>query len=121
MRCGHVTKAGTPCQANATPSGFCFYHDPNRKQERKAASVKGGMRSRKPSVLPPHDAAKLQSVADVLTLLRETIDDVRQGMDSKTANCLAYLASVGLRAITGEKFEERLAALEAQAAQRRTA
>jgi hypothetical protein len=65
-------------------------------------------------------AIELKSVADVLALLSSTATDTRRGaLDSKTANCLGYLASVGLRAITGADFEERLQALERLAQQQR--
>jgi hypothetical protein len=65
------------------------------------------------------EPVELKTVSDVLQLLSTTATDVRAGAaDSKTANCLAYIASVGLRAIVGADFEERLAVLEKLAQQR---
>ena len=64
----------------------------------------------------------LKTVADVLQLLSTTATDVRMGnVDSKIGNCLTYISTAALKAITGADFEERLQALEklAQQQQRR--
>lgn len=125
-KCRFSKPDGTSCKASCLPaSDYCYFHDPTLAEERAAARRKGGReRSKRPAILPIADAdpVEMKSVSDVLKLLSTTATDVRRGaVDCKTANCLGYLASVGLRAIVGADFEERLEALEKQAQQRRQA
>jgi len=43
--CNSLTKNGRPCQAMAQKGRrFCFYHDPEKKQERREAAASGGRR-----------------------------------------------------------------------------
>jgi hypothetical protein len=66
------------------------------------------------AVLPPESPdASLATVADVLALLGETVNQVRRGeLDAKVANCVCYLASVALRAMVDVDLAARVAALE---------
>src|SRR4051794_38219755 len=54
-QCQYIKSDGSQCQSYTVRESFyCFIHDPNLKQEREAARVKGGKeRSRKAAVLPP--------------------------------------------------------------------
>ena len=46
-RCGFRKPDGGVCQANATAtSGLCFFHDPDRTADRRAAQRAGGLRSK---------------------------------------------------------------------------
>jgi hypothetical protein len=54
---------------------------------------------------------------DVLDLLADTASQCRRGeLDCKVSNCLGYLASVALRALSEGETEKRLEALEEQLA-----
>jgi hypothetical protein len=125
-KCKHVRADGTSCQASSTPSGYCWFHDPARERERAEARRKGRREKNKRSgpilALTAGGPIALKTVADVLQLLSTTATDVRMGnVDSKIGNCLTYISTAALKAITGADFEERLQALEklAQQQQRR--
>jgi hypothetical protein len=120
--CKHVRADGTACKAIATPSGFCFFHCPDRAEERAAAGRKGGKgkSKRRAVILAMADAPAitLRTVSDVLGALEGAATDARRGaMDCKLANAVGYLASIALRAIVASDFEERLSRLEALAQQ----
>jgi hypothetical protein len=113
-RCAASRSDGTACQAPPLPSGFCFAHDPDLAAERAAARKAGGLqRSKRAAVLPEAPEVNFADVAAVVALLGETATMVRRGtLDCKVANCLAYIASVGLRALQDGELEKRIAALE---------
>jgi hypothetical protein len=81
QRCCHTTMDGTQCKAHP-PKGrdYCFFHDPERAEERKAASRSGGQANRKasrwPLVLPPNS---LESLSEIAALLRESLTRCRHG------------------------------------------
>jgi len=115
-QCRYERQGGTRCRANAqTESAFCFIHDPALDTERTAARRAGGIaRTRKP-VLPQNLPNKqLQTAAQVVDLLGETINQVRRGeLDLRISNAIGYLSGILLSAIEKSAYEERLAALEA--------
>lgn len=114
-QCRWVKADGTPCQANALlGSDYCFFHDPDKAGEREAAQRAGG-RVGKVAALPPDTPdASLSSMADVVTFLGRTINQVRRGeLDPKVANAVGYLAATLLRALEQGDIEKRLAELEA--------
>ena len=110
------TKAdGTPCRANAmTGSEYCFFHDPAKAEEQEAARQAGGRVGKTTVLSPDTPDAPLSSMADVVALLGQTINQVRRGeVDPKVANAVGYLASALLRALEQGDIEKRLAELEA--------
>jgi hypothetical protein len=124
--CSFIKPDGTTCKATCLPSStFCYFHDPAKEQERTEARRRGGRtRSQRPALLSvtSTEDVSLESVADVLKLLAQTATDVRKdAIDPKRANRLAYIASVGLRAIEGADFEARLQRLEALAQEKKRA
>ena len=88
-----------------------------------AGRPKGTYTRKPPAVLPMTTPdIPLACVTDVLALIAQTVNQVRRGeVDVKVGNCIGVLCSVAVRALTGEQFEQRLAALEALAAQRKRA
>jgi hypothetical protein len=116
-RCEHVKPGGSRCRAQALPGKrACTFHDPDLAVKRAEGRRRGGRaRSRPAAVLPPGTPdLPLKTVADVVTLLAETINQVRRGqLDAKVGNCLGVLAGVLLRAIEGGEMEKRVAAVEA--------
>jgi hypothetical protein len=115
LRCRYIGKGGGGCKANAqTGTEFCFFHDPELDEERAAARQAGGIARTRKIVLPADLSVKrLQTVAEVVDLLGETINQVRRGeLDLRVSNAIGYLAGILLSAIEKSSFEERLAALE---------
>ncbi len=100
-RCDGTNEDGTPCRARpGAGSRYCFFHDPNKEQERHEARQRGGRnRNRPPPVLPPEAAdLSLATPEDVLAALVLTCNQLRKGeIDARTANALGYLISVTLK------------------------
>ncbi len=92
---------------------FCYLHNPvvglKTKQEARA---RGG-RKNGAHVSNPLPAMKLHSPQNVVLLLEDTINRVRDGeMDLKAANCLGYLAGHLAKAIELSVMEVRIRELE---------
>jgi hypothetical protein len=116
MLCIHKKRNGQCCRANALPGKHhCTFHDPELEEERAEGRRRGGVnRSQKAATLPPDTQdLSLMSVADVVGLLGQTINQVRTGqLDARVGNCLFVGAGVLLKALQGEDMEQRIAALE---------
>lgn len=112
MKCAALTKAGQPCRAPGNSSGFCPSHDPAQRDRMRAANKLGGANShRPPRVLA--DSLRLESVADVVTALGRTVNDVRAGrLEVKIANCVGYLCQQITAALQGAELERRVKELE---------
>jgi hypothetical protein len=111
-RCSHQTKDGVPC--NATPQAgkpYCFFHDPERAEDRTAARRQGGLTSigKFAPVVPPNlPQLSLKTPEDVGRLYEETINHVRQGqMDLRTANVIRSLAAGLLRTLAALHRHQR--------------
>jgi hypothetical protein len=115
-QCRHVKNDGSRCGANAqAESELCFFHDPGMADQRAAARRAGGTeRSRKVLFAPNTTVKELRTIADVVDLVGETINQVRRGqLDMKIANTVGYLSGILLTALDKGQLEQRLAALEA--------
>ena len=113
-RCKAVTADGTPCRAQRVHGAeYCFFHDPQRAEDRAAAQQAGGRKGRA-AVLPAETPRRpVETAADVIALLGETIHQVRTGaLDPRVGNCVGYLSGTILKAIQQGDMEERLKALE---------
>jgi len=111
--CAFCKPDGTTCKATAqATSELCFFHDPVKAEERKEARRRGGRRNRGAAVQPLPGADEdlpLTSVADVVALLGQTVNQVRKGqMDAKTGNCLAVLSGCLLRALEGNELAKQI-------------
>jgi hypothetical protein len=113
--CGTPKADGTPCGAKVMNGGkFCFFHDPETTQERKAAQSRGGKRRRAPVL--PADAADivLDNQDDVDKFLIVTMNDVRKGrLGTDEARTLCSLLGIRQRIRASRDIEKRLAAIEA--------
>ena len=113
--CRRLKPDGSKCQARRVAgSEFCFFHDPEKSAAREVAQKAGGQRN-KITVLPSTAPdARLQGARDVVSLLAETINQVRRGeVDPKVANAVGYLGGLLIKALHEAEIEGRLAALEA--------
>lgn len=112
MRCSYVKANKKRCSANAMiGSKFCFTHNPDVKEQKRAAIIKGGKMSKKNhSSLPP---IILNQSKDVVALLATTINEVRGGIiELKMANCIGYLSGHLIKAIEVSELEERVSKIE---------
>ena len=112
--CKSKTKGGKHCRAAALPgSDFCFFHDPEQKDQRREAQSAGGSHGRIRTL--PEDTldVTVKSCSDVVSLIGMTINQVRRGeIDPRVANAVGYLANIAVRALEQSDIEMRLAELE---------
>ena len=111
-RCIHLHPSGQRCGGYAVNGSEHFFsHHPDLTEERRAARRRGGRAGRvEPTTRPD---VSVRSLADVVCLIEEVINDVRSGrQDVKTGNALAVLASTAIRALTLAELEDRMVALE---------
>ena len=111
---------GSKCKARRVAgSDFCFFHDPEKSAEREAAQRSGGLRNKIAALPSTAPDASLLSAQDVVTLLSETINQVRRGeVDPKVANAVGYLGGLLMKAIHETEIEKRTVAEAAAAAAR---
>jgi hypothetical protein len=111
-RCKAKTKSGKRCKAYAVKgSDYCAFHEPGLAGERATWRRAGGRQGAKKAAL--EQAAGVQTAAEVKQLLGKTIELVRRGeMDPSTANAIARLCNLQLKAIRETDYEQRLQRLE---------
>ena len=112
--CKAKKDSGERCKARPlSGSRYCFFHDPARARERRAAQKRGGKRH-KLAVLPSETADfPTETANDVVNLLGRTINQVRRGeIDPRIANAVGYLSGIILKAREQGDIEERLAKIE---------
>jgi hypothetical protein len=97
--CQAVKPDGIRCQAAALPqSEYCFFHDPTRAAERRAAQSFEGSQNRMKTLAADAPDIKITDCRDVVKLISETINEVRRGqIDPRIANAVGFLASVLIR------------------------
>ena len=87
---------------------FCFWHDPERTQERLEASARGG--ARRTVELPEAD---LLTPERARAILAGVIEAVGTGtLASATARTVGYLIQIESRIREGYDLERRVAAIE---------
>ena len=102
---------GATCGSPPTASGFCFFHDPSRREEQKAAVRLGGLASRPRTFVNMQDP-RLCSPSDVVQLMESLCGQVGRGeLHVSIANSIGYLAGISLRSMEVE-LSRRLEALE---------
>ena len=111
--CKHVKADGECCRAQTVGgSTFCFFHDPVKATERKAAQKAGG-RANRLSGSVHAEPIPLKTSSDVASLIAETINQVRRSeLDPRTANALGYLSNVLLKALEQGDIQTQLETLE---------
>jgi hypothetical protein len=119
-RCRATNSKGQPCKSRVMNSSrYCFFHDPKRQAERRAAQSRGGKNSlarERPGQLDLPDVS-LKSAHDVLDLVSDTISRLRRGeMDRAVCSTVGYLCQVVLKSIEQSEFEDRLDKIERELA-----
>ena len=100
-RCSHQTKNGKQC--NATPQkakDFCFFHDPERAEERTAARRQGGVTSTRRGPLSLELAAMpLEQSADVGRFLGQLVIQICQGnVEVRQGTGIAFITTCMMHA-----------------------
>ena len=114
-RCAHVRDNGSRCLAHSMHgSAFCFHHDPDTAEARKAARSKGGRVS---AAMRSLSAAHVACVGDLLAVLSWCIDECMELSCSPLKRSLAIsrLAATYASIAQTSDLESRVAALEAKA------
>jgi hypothetical protein len=106
---------GSKCEVAAvTDSEYCFFHDPDRATDRKAAQSLGGHGNRIKALDEGVPDVKMESSGDVVALLSRTINQVLKGViDPRIANTVGYLANNTMRALEQSELKIRIEKLEA--------
>ena len=113
-KCRATTETGKSCDAKPlSGSDLCYFHDPNKAEERKAASSAGG-KAGTPKTLPPDTPwVTVRKPEDVNQLIEATINRVVRGeIGHQVANSIAILLGLQLKALELRMNAERLDALE---------
>lgn len=122
-RCKHIKTDGKRCKARPlTGSLYCFFHDPDKAIERRAAQKRGHANSVAPraklsadlkTLSPGTPNVKIKSANDVTRLLALTVNQVRRGeIGVRVATAVGYLSSYILKSREQGELEERLATIE---------
>jgi len=113
--CQAKTKDGEPCRTPALAgSDFCFFHDPDRADERFEGRAAGGRQNRMSTLSADAPDVQVETCQDVARLLSATINQVRKGeLDPRVANAVGYLANIFIKAIEQGDMEKRIEDLEA--------
>ena len=113
-QCKATNSRGEPCQAAAGDSGYCFWHDPAKAAQCRAARSKGG-RARHGRHIDKGAGGpvEIRSVADVIALLVRAVNDtLTMEISLQRARVLGYLAGGALKCLEIGDLEERVAELE---------
>ena len=114
-QCKAAKPDGSSCQAATIPgSDFCFFHDPAKAPERRAAQSLGGSQNKMKTLSDAVLDVQVRDCEDVVRLLSETINQVRKGrIDPRVANAVGYLANVLIKAAEQGELEKRITEVEA--------
>jgi hypothetical protein len=113
MKCKFIKTNGETCNANPIKgSEYCFSHDPDKKEDKKKAVIKGGKNRR--TIAEYGKTMKLETAKDIKKLIGETINLVWTGQmpANQPANSIGFLARVFLDANEQSDMEERIKNLE---------
>lgn len=114
MKCIYKKDNGERCNADAmNGSEYCYWHSPEiSPEERREAQARGGQAG-KIKVKEPLEPIKIDTTKDVLTLITDSINRIRNGtMDVKLGNTLGYLAGTAIKALEISELERRLETIE---------
>ncbi len=120
-RCLGTKRDNSPCTVTVEPpQTYCWWHDPDNAETRKAAAAKGGRRAGK-----GRPQAELIDVKQRLSKLAEgvllgNVDKGKAAVVSQVLNTYIRAVSVELRAVEQLELIERLEVLEQELEKRRS-
>ena len=120
MQCQFIKLNNDQCEANPMKdSEFCFTHNPETKEAKRLAAIKGGKSPKKN--YDPLTPVEISDNKSVVNLLATTINEVRQGeIDLRVANCIGYLAGHLIKALEVSEIESRIETIERVILERKT-
>lgn len=112
MKCHFIKENNEKCNANAmNNSQFCFTHNPEVKDKKKDAVLRGGLSAKKSE--RPLEPMRIRDIKDLINLLEDTINKVRtEPMTHQKANCIGYLANIMIKAFESDELKEKVKNLE---------
>ena len=100
-------------------SELCFTHNPDTKEAKQSAVIRGGKSPKKN--YNPLPSIELIDNKGVVNLLVATINEVRAGeIDLRVANCIGFLSGHLLRALEISELEGRVETIERVILERKT-
>ena len=114
MKCNFIKPDGQKCEANAiNGSEFCYFHNPDIKDEdKKEAQTRGGQ-ARALTLKEPLPELNLTTPDHAVLLIADTISRVRAGtLDIRIANCLGFLSDKLLKAFEVAKLNDKAEFIE---------
>ena len=119
--CTYTKRDSSRCTSFAMKgSDFCYRHNPDISDDDKLiASSKGGKKAAKPEFIEtPLPEIKIEKMQDVVTLLADTINNMRSGkISQKSGTSIGYLAFIMMMAMDKakeEKEQEEIAQLKSE-------
>jgi hypothetical protein len=105
------------CRANpGSVSGYCYHHDPAKKEERLEARKRGGKTRSAPKII--HETYSLQTIPQVKDMLERVANaSLRGEIDLSRARTAGYLASLILTCLKDYDLEKRMDELEKKLAE----
>lgn len=112
MQCKFIKPNRERCKANAIEnSDFCFSHNPEMREAKRKAVIKGGKSPKKN--YNPLEPIEIKNNKDVVKLISQVINEVRQGkIEIRVANCIFYGAGQLIKALEIANLEERVEKIE---------
>lgn len=116
-QCQATTRSGSPCRAAAlVGADYCFTHDPNNADDRRAARSKGGAARHGRAIgttEAPAALVRVETTADIVRLISRAINDTLTLENSlNRARTIGYLALAACKALELDQLADRVAALE---------
>jgi hypothetical protein len=111
-KCQFIKPDKTKCGGFAVKGDkYCFFHSQKYKKLRRKAIIKGGKSLKRN--YGRIDNIIIACSSDILRLLEQTINDLRQGKTSvRIANAIGYLSGIAFRAIEQYDLSKRLEIIE---------
>ena len=111
-KCKFIKSDKIQCKANAIQGdSFCFWHSEKVKEQRQEAVTTGGNSPKRS--YGNDEEIKINNTKDVLTLIEQTINDLRKNRTStRVANAIGYLSGIALKTIEQGDIEKRLEEVE---------
>ena len=110
--CKATRTDGEPCRAPAqAEKDYCFFHDPDREEDRIMASRNGGLaRRRRPVSIPTAEELDPEEARAILAGLIEAT--INGALDPATARTVGYLLQIEAKIREGYNLEKRIEAIE---------
>lgn len=105
-KCQFIKQNQEQCNSNAMAEDvFCYFHSDKTKDQRKDSALKGG-KSLKRSY-GREGEVRLRRTDDILTLLEQTVEDLRNNRtNTRTANAIYLLTGIAIKTIELSYVEE---------------